>query len=326
VNPTNCDPATVTVTVTAPVIVAQDDTIAGGNGANGNANAGNVLNNNGNGNDTLNSTNVTISQVNLTVTTPATPINGGPVPSISTATGQVSVPVGTPAGNYTIVYSICEKVNPTNCDPATVTVTVTAPCPTNPDAISSTACNADSTPIDLNSLLPAGTPTNGIWIDQNNSGHLQGNILSPLDMTIGDYVFEYKFTDGNCPLSIKINMNVNFDCKVLGCEAIVVHKAFTPNWDGINDVLVIDGVDDSICYPSGIAIEIYNRWGVLVFETTKYDNTSNYFDGFSRGRTTINKSDGLPTGTYYYILNYESFDGNGNIQINKKEGFIYLSR
>jgi len=121
-------------------------------------------------------------------------------------------------------------------------------------------------------------------------------------------------------------MNVNFDCKVLGCEAIVVHKAFTPNWDGINDVLVIDGVEDNICYPSGISVEIYNRWGILVFETTKYNNSSNVFDGYSRGRTTISKSEGLPSGTYYYIVNYESFDGTGNIQTNRKDGFIYLSR
>ncbi|MGC4039747.1 MAG: gliding motility-associated C-terminal domain-containing protein, partial [Flavobacterium sp.] len=126
-NPTNCDPATVTITVTAPAIIAQDDTISGGNGTTGNPNAGNVLNNNGNGPDTLNGNPVNISQVNITVTTPATPINGGPVPSIDVATGQISVPAGTPAGTYTIVYNLCEKLNPTNCDPATVTITVTAP-------------------------------------------------------------------------------------------------------------------------------------------------------------------------------------------------------
>jgi gliding motility-associated-like protein len=194
--------------------------------------------------------------------------------------------------------------------------------------LESKACNADSTPINLNDLLPAGTPTNGIWINADNVGILQGNILNPLDAPLGNHIFEYKVTDGTCPLSIKVNMNINFDCKVLdiGCDAIVVHNAFTPNGDGINDQLLIDGVDSSICYPSGVNVEIYNRWGVLVFETTKYNNLTNNFDGFSRGRTTINKSDGLPTGTYYYILNYESFDGTGNIQIIKKEGFIYLSR
>ena len=192
--------------------------------------------------------------------------------------------------------------------------------------IPSSACNADSTPINLNDLLPAGTPTNGVWINQDNIGVFQGSIFNPLDAPLGNHIFEYNVTDGNCPLNIKINMNINFDCIVLGCDAIIVHKAFTPNGDGINDQLVIDGIDDILCYPNGISVEVYNRWGVLVFETEKYDNTTNFFDGYSKGRTTISKSDGLPTGTYYFILNYASYDVNGNIQTNRKDGFLYLSR
>ena len=192
--------------------------------------------------------------------------------------------------------------------------------------VASSACNADSSPIDLNSLLPAGTATNGTWINTDNIGTLQGSIFNPLDVPVGDYVFEYRISSGDCPTNIKINMNVNFDCRVLGCESVVVHNTITPNWDGKNDVLIIDGVNDDICYPSGINVEIYNRWGVLVFETTKYNNETNAFEGYSKGRTTISQSEGLPAGTYYYILNYESFDGSGNIQINKKDGFLYLAR
>ena len=70
-----------------PVIVAQNDALTGGNGATGNPNAGNVLNNNGSGVDTLNGVQANISQVNITVTTPATSIGGAPVPAIDTATG-----------------------------------------------------------------------------------------------------------------------------------------------------------------------------------------------------------------------------------------------
>ncbi|WP_413998983.1 gliding motility-associated C-terminal domain-containing protein [Flavobacterium sp. W1B] len=112
---------------------------------------------------------------------------------------------------------------------------------------------------------------------------------------------------------------------VLGCESILVHNAFSPNGDGINENFVIDGIDDTICYPEN-TVEIYNRWGVLVFETKNYNNQTNAFDGYSRGRTTISKSSGLPTGTYYYILNYTSVDLNGNIQTNKKDGYLYLTR
>ncbi|MFV7237005.1 gliding motility-associated C-terminal domain-containing protein, partial [Flavobacterium sp. ZB4R12] len=112
---------------------------------------------------------------------------------------------------------------------------------------------------------------------------------------------------------------------VLGCGTILVHNAFSPNGDGINEKFTIDNINDIDCYPDN-TVEIYNRWGVLVFETRNYNNDSNYFDGISRGRTTISQSSGLPTGTYYYILNYTSVDLNGDIHANKKDGYLYLTR
>jgi hypothetical protein len=46
---------------------------------------------------------------------------------------------------------------------------------------------------------------------------------------------------------------------------------------------------------------------------------ANAFNGISSGRTTVSQSSGLPTGTYFYILNYTSVDsGTGQIQTNKK--------
>jgi gliding motility-associated-like protein len=350
VNPTNCDSATVTVTVTAPSIVAQDDTIIGGNGANGNTNAGNVLNNNGNGNDTYNGVNVNIDQVNLTITTAALPIGGAPVPVISTTTGQVSVPVGTPAGNYTIIYSICDKLNPTNCDTAIVTVSVTAPIilaqddvinggngdegNTNAGNVLSNNGNGNDTlngvnvsinQVNLSISLPA-IPIGGAPVPEIDTN--TGQISIPIGTPAGNYTIVYSICEKTNPINCDAaTVTITVEAGVVfGCEAIVVHNAVTANNDGINDYLHIDGAEDTNCYPSGISVEIYNRWGVLVFETSKYNNTTNYFDGFSRGRTTINKQDGLPTGTYFYIINYESVGGNGNLQGNRKEGFLYLSR
>jgi gliding motility-associated-like protein len=348
-NPTNCDSATVTITVTAPAIIAQDDTIAGGNGTTGNNNVGNVLNNNGNGNDTLNGVNVTVDQVNLTITTPATPIGGAPVPVISTTTGQMKVPIGTPAGTYTLTYSICDKLNPTNCDSATVTITVTALAIVAKDDNFIDLDGANGNPNAGNVLNNNGNGNdtlNGInvTIDQVNLSvtipavsiggapvpvidTTTGQVNVPVGTPAGTYTIVYsiceKSNSTNCDsATVILEVAVVFG---VGCDAIVVHKALTPNFDDKNDILIIDGVEDSACYPSGVNIEIYNRWGVLVFETSKYSNTSNYFDGYSRGRTTLSKSDGLPTGTYFYIVNYESVE-NGNTQMNRKDGFIYLSR
>ena len=66
------------------------------------------LSNNGNGNDTLNGANpaVIFSSKYFKLLLPATSIGGAPVPTLATATGQVAVPAGTPAGTYTIVYQL----------------------------------------------------------------------------------------------------------------------------------------------------------------------------------------------------------------------------
>ncbi|WP_316633127.1 gliding motility-associated C-terminal domain-containing protein [uncultured Flavobacterium sp.] len=187
------------------------------------------------------------------------------------------------------------------------------------------ACNADTSPVNLFDFLPKNTPPDGTWVNTRDNSTLQGNLLTVFGLALGDYVFEYKILSEACPRSILLNLSVNDKCKVLACETILVHNAFSPNGDSINDRFVIDGIDDTTCYPSN-DIEIYNRWGILVFETKNYNNTTNAFDGISRGRTTISQSAGLPSGTYFYILNYTSVDGNGAIQTNRKDGYLYLSK
>ncbi|URC12128.1 gliding motility-associated C-terminal domain-containing protein [Flavobacterium sp. B183] len=187
------------------------------------------------------------------------------------------------------------------------------------------ACNADTSTVNLLGPLPRNTSTTGTWIDTNNTGALNGSVVTTFGLPTGNYSFEYQIKDEACPRSLVVNLAVNDDCKVLACGTILVHNAFSPNNDGINDRFVIDHIEDTACYPDN-SVEIYNRWGVLVFDTKNYNNTTNAFDGISRGRTTVSQSDGLPTGTYFYILNYTSVDGNGAIQMNKKDGYLYLSR
>jgi hypothetical protein len=119
-NPANCKTAAITVTVAAAPVLADPDSVTGVNGANGAADVLDVL-----VGDTLNGVQVTLAQVNLTVTTPATPASpGAPVPTLNVATGTVTVPSGTPAGTYNITYEICEKLNPASCSSSVATITV----------------------------------------------------------------------------------------------------------------------------------------------------------------------------------------------------------
>ena len=104
---------------------------------------------------------------------------------------------------------------------------------------------------------------------------------------------------------------------VSGC-AIKVYNAVTPDGSDKYDKLVIQGLE---CYPDN-SIEIFNRWGVLVFERDHYNNDDIVFRGISEGRVTVEKSQELPAGTYFYILKYRDSDSNAF----EKSGYLYLNR
>ena len=120
-NPTNCTTATVSVIVAAPAIAAGLDAPTPVNGTTG---ANDIIN--AFANDTLNGVPVVPSAITASITSPAAPINGGPVPVLDPVTGLVNVPAGTPAGTYTINYQICENNNPANCASTSITIIVDA--------------------------------------------------------------------------------------------------------------------------------------------------------------------------------------------------------
>ncbi len=114
-NLANCDDAVVTVPVGVPVIEANDDVGVAINGFTGGTSFSNVL-----VNDKLNGTSVNPSAISLSF------VSSGH-PGISLNGANVDVAAGTPAGNYSLTYKICDNLNPTNCDQAVVSVEVTAP-------------------------------------------------------------------------------------------------------------------------------------------------------------------------------------------------------
>ncbi|MBW3520137.1 gliding motility-associated C-terminal domain-containing protein [Flavobacterium sp. NKUCC04_CG] len=100
---------------------------------------------------------------------------------------------------------------------------------------------------------------------------------------------------------------------------VVIYNGVTPNGDGDNDYFVIENIQK---YPNN-TVEIYNRWGVKVFETKNYNSSGNVFKGVSEGRVTVKKNDKLPTGTYYYILKYERVTKDGS-HMETKVGYLHL--
>jgi len=73
-------------------------------------------------------------------------------------------------------------------------------------------------------------------------------------------------------------------------QDIEVPNVFTPNGDNTNDLLVFGNLE----YFPNTRLEVYDRWGVLVYENSSYLNDWN-------GKRKGNAGD-CTDGTYYYIL------------------------
>lgn len=112
-------------------------------------------------------------------------------------------------------------------------------------------------------------------------------------------------TTFNCigEYSFAINSGPVADC------TIRFFNAFSPNGDGKNDTWNIENV--YLQEYENNTIEIYNRWGQLVWDGTNYDNQSVVWDGTSKNGSR------LPAATYYFIADF-----NGEIH----KGFIELTR
>jgi gliding motility-associated-like protein len=80
---------------------------------------------------------------------------------------------------------------------------------------------------------------------------------------------------------------------VLPSENIIIYNTFTPNHDGNNDTWYIGNIHK---FPDN-TVEIYNRYGKLLYRQFQYNNTWG-------GRAYGNE---LPAGTYFYIIDL----GNG---------------
>lgn len=82
-------------------------------------------------------------------------------------------------------------------------------------------------------------------------------------------------------------------------DILVFSNVITPNGDGYNDCFVIENCDKY----EGNILQIFNRWGNIVFETENYNNK---WDG-----------EDLADGTYYFIFMYTNKEYHGSLTIIK---------
>lgn len=102
--------------------------------------------------------------------------------------------------------------------------------------------------------------------------------------------------------------------EVIRC-GLIVPEGFSPNGDGINDVLVIDGLEG---FPN-TKITIFNRWGTEVYSNENYQND---WDGRSQSGKNVG-GDELPEGSYFYIIELANI---ANEEDSILKGHLYIKR
>ena len=249
---------------------------------------------------------------------------------LNTASGEITVARGTPAGIYTLTYRICDRTHSTICDDALITITVLPPpilavddkgIPVNrweggvslKDALINDLLNGkpvSPSEVRVSLISPANDP--GI-IFEPGTGQVIVNYLTPA----GNYEIIYRICEinnpGNCS-EAKITLEVTDNCELL------IPNGFTPNGDGIGDYWRIKCIGK---YPNAY-VEILNRWGNRVFNKEHYGNTDiwgeadAWWDGRSNHKWTVG-SQKLPPGTYFYILHLN------NGKEKERTGFIFLN-
>ncbi|MFH6995568.1 gliding motility-associated C-terminal domain-containing protein, partial [Flavobacterium sp. FlaQc-48] len=349
-NPGNCSQAVVKISVVniedpAPPVtpkskmVLTNDQGVSVDGINGSLEFINVL-----GNDLLNGYPIKAADIVIT-NTPKSPYFE------FNADGTVNVRPNTPGGTYVLTYQVCEKADLSNCNTATLTVFVEFPA----IAVIKTAVSNDE---NGNGYANAGeTITYKFKVTNTGNVPLSGVMISdplpgvvvlgqPIDLDVNEsdennFTAIYKITQSDINKGSVSNQakvkgtslrgvtvedmsddenNTEDKPTVLplsGC-VIKVFNAFSPNGDSKNSRFYIQGLE---CYPDN-TVEIYNRWGVLVYDIDKYNNEDRAFKGFSEGRTTVKQSDGLPVGTYFYILKYKDSESNPH----ELSGYLYINK
>ena len=307
-NSGNCATTTATVVVGTPTITADPDTFTITTGTSTKS----VLDN-----DKIGTATATTNTVSISVVTGATPKQPGTNTPTLNSDGKVTVPNNTPAGTYTIVYQICDKLNSGNCATTTATVVVGTTTPTAPVpvAVDDRATTPLNTPVTINVLgndTPEGAtpnvttnPANGS-VSVNSDGSIE---YRPHTDFAGTDTFVYELCNASGCATATVTVEV--------IKSIVVYNAISLSSDK-NDHFHIAGIES---YPNNV-VRIYNRWGVKVWEAEHYDNIRNVFKGISNGRVTVEAPNKLPQGTYYYVIEYT----DERNQQQSKTGWLYIKK
>lgn len=152
---------------------------------------------------------------------------------------------------------------------------------------------------DLNLIKSSsGLPITFITIDQSIA-HVEGQNLNALHIGVTNMIASQAGDNNYNPAKDVI---VPVIVKDGNGNEFIVHQALSPNGDGVNDFLYIEGIQQYI----NNRITIIDRNGTKVYEASGYDNANKVFNGHSNITGQL-----LTPGTYFYLVEYINEKGEG---------------
>jgi gliding motility-associated-like protein len=135
----------------------------------------------------------------------------------------------------------------------------------------------------------------GYWSDSSSAiiADTADPFTSVSNLSYGLNIFNWIVVNGTCrdTGTVKVFVRDSIDC----LDPILLPNAFTPNNDGYNDFFEIKGIQDFL----DNEITIFNRWGLVVYNTENYFNT---WDGRD------NDGNMVSDGTYFAVLKLRSIN------------------
>jgi len=127
------------------------------------------------------------------------------------------------------------------------------------------------------------------WSIGHNSIKTNGQEISEVLTTPGTYLVTLNVTDeNNCTGTFMDEVYVKAE------HTVYIPNAFSPNDDGLNDILKPVGIGIN-----SIDFYVYSRWGEMIYHGTSVEEG---WDGTKQGHK-------VPTGVYSWVVQYKDLDG-----------------
>ena len=168
-------------------------------------------------------------------------------------------------------------------------------------------CNSTSSPVTLTIIqTPIANAGADVYMKEGDVGNLNGSGGAVYSWSPSTYLNDATVSSPSFPAMQTITYTLTVsapsnplcfttdDVTIFVVKPVKVPNVITVNGDGSNDDWEIENIEG---YPN-VIIEIYNRWGNLVWKTEGYPKN---WDG-----TNFRNGQVLPDGTYFYIIKLQS--------------------